>query len=401
MGKQKEEEEKKDRTALLLQERKKIIYNLVLVVTASFVVLIGILTMAWFSMNKNNTTSGMGTKVGTNDFEIRVSGDNIGAKSYTKSVTGDSVSYSGTDILNFSSIFGKYKNGAEGTSYDTDGASPEIKWRMTPEHDTEKGLGPGSQGTLTFSIIPKRTGTLNPEFSLRLDGYIAPNQHRNENGSYQVADTDLEKITSDSDEAQLTGLAYLKGHILFFSHRDGAGTDESPYTYTGLLDENDFSLSDIKGTEQSATIGTPIEVTIYWVWPNTFGQMVLSKSENNNKTPIVTDIDTENSENPENAARIQTKRDVQNYVLDNITAIFDLSKMTFAQGIESEEQKINAVKLMMATSSGEGEEVVYAFNSSRVTLAGNASNFSRGYNNADQSIGTNVNYVLIALEVLK
>ncbi|MBE5863963.1 MAG: hypothetical protein E7295_14145 [Lachnospiraceae bacterium] len=51
MGKQKEEEEKKDRAALLLQERKKIIYNLVLLGAASFVVLIAVLTMAWFVNN--------------------------------------------------------------------------------------------------------------------------------------------------------------------------------------------------------------------------------------------------------------------------------------------------------------------------------------------------------------
>ena len=63
MGKQKEEEEKKDRTALLLQERKKIICNLVLILAASFAVLIGVLTMAWFASNPKVSGTNMSVTV--------------------------------------------------------------------------------------------------------------------------------------------------------------------------------------------------------------------------------------------------------------------------------------------------------------------------------------------------
>ena len=45
-------------------------------------------------MNKNVSGSGMGVRVGTNDFEIRVVGDNLGAKSKKQSGTGNNATYS-------------------------------------------------------------------------------------------------------------------------------------------------------------------------------------------------------------------------------------------------------------------------------------------------------------------
>lgn len=50
-------------TLLLLQQRKKIINNLILVASATFVVVIGVLTMAWFASNKNVTGSDMSVNV--------------------------------------------------------------------------------------------------------------------------------------------------------------------------------------------------------------------------------------------------------------------------------------------------------------------------------------------------
>ena len=52
MAERKDEEKKYDREALLL-EKKKVVFNLVLLLAASFVVLVGVLTMAWFASNTN------------------------------------------------------------------------------------------------------------------------------------------------------------------------------------------------------------------------------------------------------------------------------------------------------------------------------------------------------------
>lgn len=62
MGKSEKDEEKNSREALLL-ERKKITYNLVLLLAASFVVLIGVLTMAWFASNNKVDGTNMSVTV--------------------------------------------------------------------------------------------------------------------------------------------------------------------------------------------------------------------------------------------------------------------------------------------------------------------------------------------------
>ena len=96
-------------------------------------------SIAWFTVNKENSASGMGVKVGTNEFEIRVSGDNIGARSYTQSGTGNTATYSGSDILNFASLFSKFKDGVvSGTFCDTDASNQEIKWRLTTAYETKE-----------------------------------------------------------------------------------------------------------------------------------------------------------------------------------------------------------------------------------------------------------------------
>ena len=69
----------------------------------------------------------------------------------------------------------------ENSTYATDSTNNYIKWRLTQAYDgaEDKGLGPDSQGALTFSVVPKQSGELNPSFSLRIEGYIAPNQKNN------------------------------------------------------------------------------------------------------------------------------------------------------------------------------------------------------------------------------
>ena len=76
MGKKKENEERYDREALL-RERKKITYNLVLLLAASFAVLVGTLTMAWFAMNeKTNGTSMSVTVAAQEGVEISLGSKN-------------------------------------------------------------------------------------------------------------------------------------------------------------------------------------------------------------------------------------------------------------------------------------------------------------------------------------
>ncbi len=57
--KKKDEGEERNTREILLLEKKKILRNLVLLLAASFVVLLGVLTMAWFAINKKTNGTSM------------------------------------------------------------------------------------------------------------------------------------------------------------------------------------------------------------------------------------------------------------------------------------------------------------------------------------------------------
>ena len=143
-------------------------------------------------------------------------------------------------------------------TYYTDGSNPKIKWRLTDAY-SDKGLEPNSQGALSFSVIPKSSGTFDLKFSISMEGYTAE-QSKNKNGSYDVESISV--IDDDSSADVKVSVEYLKGHILFFSGREDVGTPGNPvYEYTGLLDPNEFTLSEVKGQTVTASAGTAIPVT--------------------------------------------------------------------------------------------------------------------------------------------
>ena len=347
-------------------------------------------TIAWFSMNKSVTAGGGTVALATSDFEIRVSGTNKGVLSYTQSGIGQAATYTSQEIYNMAPTDSYLKGLTEGVNssdddYDTNDANSKIKWRLSGTPD-EKGLGPDSQGELTFKVVPKRSGELDPTFSLRLEGYVAADQKKNENGSYQVMQNKITPITSSSAAEAQEGVMHLNGHILFFKNRTGEGTSASPYMYSGLLDKDSIELMDIvdpslltNGT-LNATVDTPIDATIYWIWPNTFGQMVFDSTENSGRNPV--------------GGTSEARTEIQNYILDNPLAVFEESVFGFDDGTTDAAKK-TAIRNMLATSSGG----TYAFSASTVNSGTNLATLTLGYNSADQKIGTNVNYVLLVLSL--
>lgn len=326
------------------------------------------MTIAWFTMNRDLGTSGMGVQVAAAPFELAVEGTNVGALSYKQSGTVQSPTYTPSEI------YAKADNGTtakelangslEDGVYYTDGSNPKIKWRLTDDYN-DKGLGPNSQGALAFKVIPNSSGSFDVTFSINLEGYTAT-QSKNTNGSYDVESISL--IDSNSSANEKSAVDYLNGHILFFSGRRNVGTDESPiYEYTGFLDPSEFTLSEIKGTTVNATEGTAIPVTIYWVWANTFGQMVFSADDNGGKTPVAFDD--------------ATRTVIREYVVGNPTKIFD--DMTEA----------NILSKLATETNNE-----YAFDKDTVEDGTNFADLTLGYNKADQKIGTNVRYMLLVLD---
>ena len=350
-----------------LKRRRASLFKIGAVMILAFIVWV-FSSIAWFSMNRETGTSGMGVQVAAAPFELAVEGTNVGALSYKQSGTVQSPTYTPSEI------YAKADNGTaakelangslEDGVYYTDGSNPKIKWRLTDDYN-DKGLGPNSQGALAFKVIPNSFGTFDVAFSINIEGYTAT-QSKNTNGSYDVESISV--IDSNSSANEKAAVDYLNGHILFFSGRENVGTEANPvYEYTGFLDPNEFTLSEIKGTTVSATEGTAIPVTIYWVWANTFGQMVFSAADNGNKTPVAFDT--------------TTRADIREYIVGNPTKIFD--DMTEASILS---------KLATETNNE------YTFDAETVGSGANFADLTLGYNKADQKIGTNVRYMLLILD---
>jgi hypothetical protein len=319
-------------------------------------------SLSWFTMNRDVSGSGMGIKSAGSPFELAVTGDNEGAKSYIQTGKGDAATYDEGTLLNDMEGGIEVPNGTSGSysyiddtenrttstgSFYTTGNADTIKWRLSSEYDaTDDGVGPASCGEFTFYVIPKRTGSLEVTFSLKLDGYSA-DVKENDNETFNVSSLSL----IESNDVAYESVTYLNSHILFFTGRTGSGTSANPYIYTGLVDKDEFSMTFSNCTEDVLE-----PVTLYWVWANTFADMTCIAQN----TSLATDS--------------VTISDLRDYVLSDPVSVL--------KGIGSEE----AVGYM--TASEEFDES---------TAENNITALSYGYNKADQSIGSNIAYFLLVL----
>jgi len=152
------------------------------------------------------------------------------------------------------------------------------------------------------------------------------------------------KYTYESDEAEdpngveeVTNndiLNYMKGHLLLFKGRTGATSDQ--YKYSNLITDNSF-IVDTSTMEKCEKVGKTdyYEITIYWVWPTTYDDI-------NDNTP-------ENESDP-----------VEQYPYELRTYIDNYPGLFFATNIGGDLEELND-----------------------------------GYNDADQAIGMEMDYLLV------
>jgi hypothetical protein len=148
--------------------------------------------------------------------------------------------------------------------------------------DEDSGISPGSSGVVTFYVIPKKTGSLTVKFKLKMTAY-SENSDEQSSDDGEITLSDITALDEDSEAAQ-----YLKGHLLYFlSYENGV--------YSERITDDGFSITfkDAKADEEQ-------EVNIYWVWPYSFGQMVLKSSDENlivlNRSGIFADSSDEKTE---------------------------------------------------------------------------------------------------------
>ncbi len=297
-------------------------------------------SIAWFTMNKDVGTSGMGVKVGPLPFELKTSG----STGLYDGFLDDTVSGYGSGSTTAESAGIKWKlTSASNVEnlYSESGTPTSAQFNEITRSDSEQyGLNPGDSGTLEFSIIPN-TPPVSVSFKLEVTGYKASFDSSN----YKT-DDDL-VLVSDSAVNN-----YKSSHILFFY----VGEDNKKH----LLTPDGFDVNNIS-VETSKTL--------YWVWIPTLQQIL--------------DADIEALE--EDAAKTASK-EVRRYFFENPSYFLKATGTeSFTFAVEKQND-INAEEAAIIANIG-----TYALNGR------NYSHYAGMYNDADQTIGDNINYILIEL----
>ena len=297
--------------------------------------------VAWFSMNGDVGTNGMEIKVKASTFELRTAGS-----------TG---------------LYDNYITIAddEYTSDSETGASEKIIWKLTSDSQMQNlwsgsgeptsedirkikkidssayGLSPGDKGELTFTIVPK----ISESFDVKINTAMTCYRTDYDSSGYQT-DTFTKMVSTNVDDE--LSLKLIQGHIKYFYKAD---LDNDNLEEMHLITDDGFTVENISASTN---------VTIYWLWPENLRD-ILEKTVPGLDETGAAELRRCFFTDPEQF--LQKKNDSDSFA--DITLSEDAT-----------EAQIEA-KVAMMTSTKQ----IYNSYSSR-------------YNNADQTIGDNVGYIM-------
>ncbi|MBQ9468216.1 MAG: hypothetical protein IJU52_04330 [Clostridia bacterium] len=138
-------------------------------------------------------------------------------------------------------------------------------------------LMPGAHGTLTF-YLRDRTGSTVADLALTTNSFYYTMIPDPEDSSQEIPH--VEEVIND------TVNALLRGHMLFFKSRTGSGTVADPYVYGGLVDNELLQIDSGVLLDDDGNITLPTvtknlkgedvtcyQITLYWEWPLTYGEI--------------------------------------------------------------------------------------------------------------------------------
>lgn len=360
-------------------ERRNIIIKFVIMIVLGVALFI-IATIAWFSMNRDTAAGGMGVKTSASPFEIAAYGT------------------SGTRNAEvFPTVAPEYQLGNAttllGTTYYSTGTGTDA---VRLQYSTgESEIGPGGNGVLDLYLISKVDGALSVDIDLDVTAYVTVDKYDldannqkiqavdeqdapifEEDGTtpvYQttptlVAVSDINTTDYNISASYLATLQsaanYLKGHVMFFKNsgemvQTGDPGEEvidenSSYYYRDPLITRHYEWS-----TNSTEVDEVHHIPIYWMWPNTLGQILLDGNYNmRSGIPIVKD-----SNNATEKAEMVT------YLKNNKNAVF--------------------------TNPNNVSDSIIVNHPTQASF----DTMSSGYNEADFTIGSNINYFLIEVTV--
>ena len=345
-------------------------------------------TIAWFTMNRDVGTSGMGVTTATLPFDIATKGELVRNRSYLRTVRPD---YSEGTSETLSD-----KNNVEGEYY-TAGNTDTLILRFDPTQvddpetlDVDErylpDIGPDSSGELSLYIIPKKDGAIDAYIDLDIISFRSVEVNDEEalleiTSGLTTASSGLtsEQITSCQDAAN-----YLKGHIMFFEE---ISPSPSSYSYKKPVTDGKIHFH-----ENNAVKGKAYKVNIYWMWTNTFGQIALQTNANDlrNGVPVVQETNNMGTEEQPTDKAI-----VLQYLKDNKDRIF--ADINVYENLSAEEKEEYDAKTDEEKADYENDTIDSWINSADTRKYFEL--LSDAYNNADFTIGTNLNYFMIEVTV--
>jgi len=319
-------------------------------------------SLSWFTMSKEVEGSKLSMKSDLDSFELAVP-ERTDAETYYNAKINGLGYLTGNDNLST-----------------TDGS---IRWVMKDEStnissEDYKGFRPGSYGRLTFYILPNSDADTSYTFELKMTGYYA--EFVPDSNDEQVLTKEIkantfqtlsEKANGDATSDYALAANYLKGHILFFQNHKAltseGETDTNLYYSGRIADTFTYNTADHQAEKTTWNGHLAYEVNIFWIWPNTFGQIVLDSNDDN----LYGDAMFSSNQ----SGTITPRNDLINYIANNPGYFFSTSDLI--------EQDATSLTEKMSKES-------LSTTNSLIAL-------SNGYNDADQVIGENVQFILVEL----
>lgn len=247
----------------------------------------------------------------------------------------------------------------------------------------QQNLFPGEENALELYFIPQQSGLKKVELTLTAVGY---RDKKDANGNEATVEPIEDNIATP----------LLNSHILFFTKKDANGF------YSGLLGVNGDSYGtgektvtlnavDFELEKGEFAVNTPYKVTIYWKWPKLLRNYIFNDAYYND---LFSDADI----TAEHQALLE-------YLNENrsktTTETGSDGAAYYATGIflKKVETAANADEAVQATADEAGTtDGISIGNIGKSITAADLSAADEYYNQADEYLGSNVEYVFVKVE---
>lgn len=354
----------------LKKEKKKIIHRMMIVLAAIAVIIIA-LCIAWFASNRRVQATGSMVSADVRSVELKTYGsagihDDLLKKLTGAEETGASKSFWYEVKQSFETSPEKYainwllNDQSNIGNYSTKQSDWEKYWKNPPQgaERQDEALEPGTAGQLTFYVVPKYDGKVEMNMNLSMI-------------PYKVDGNTFTEVTEGNDPVAKN---FVDGHILFCLEKEtDSGTGKKNIQW---LKDDTFELT-IENAKKNEEYG----YTLYWCWPQSFGEAVLASGDSylNGRNVLFSEF---NNGETIRETILQT---------DSLSMLKKPERYFYS----------NLTKNPLSAGQNEVLEIVNMYNRSSESLGSGAKNafvdLSSYYNQADQYIGSHVNCVRIRL----